>query len=188
LVEVIKSEPETKRVTVTVIKGGGEMTHLAEHILEMHLRVEDTAEWRRRLAVDFPKDKSRNEAAAKDLETIANEIRALDGSPILNQIDEAWETFQNLNSNDQFEAELHRLFEAVSEKLRDIGFRDCHSGLSLLEWYRDLLQETIEACLDERVPIPDLDEQVENDPIVKAAREAYEQTKAKALAQARKRR
>jgi len=48
-------------------------------------------------------------------------------------------------------------------------------AIDLLEWYRDLLQEKL-----------DLDEQIENDPAVKAAKQAYDEARAKAYAEARK--
>jgi hypothetical protein len=59
--------------------------------------------------------------------------------------------------------------------------------MSLLEWYRDLLRHKAHEYLDEAVPVPDLKEQVENDPAVKAAKHAYEAAQAKAYAEARKR-
>jgi hypothetical protein len=151
----------------------------AEDILKIHLGVESTAEWRWQKAEEFPED-DRNKSAAKELETIAGEIRGLNGSPIIKQIDEAIETLNNLS------ASWEGTVMAVSEELRGIGFHSSHSGLSLLEWYRDLLFDEIQECLDEKVPIPDLDEQVENEPAVRAARQAYERAKAKALAEARK--
>jgi hypothetical protein len=151
----------------------------AEDILETHLGVDSTAEWRWRKAEEFPED-DRNEAAAKELETIASEITGLNGSPIIKQIDEAVETLNNLS------ASWDGTVTVVSKELGSIGFHSTHSGLSLLEWYRDLLFDEIQECLDEKVPIPDLGEQVENEPAVRAARQAYEQAKAKALAKARK--
>ena len=66
-------------------------------------------------------------------------------------------------------------------------FHNSHTGVSLLEWYRDLLRDKAQECLDEAVPVPDLAEQVENDPAVKTAKQAYEEAKAKAYAEARKR-
>jgi hypothetical protein len=155
----------------------------AESILEIHLDVEGTAEWRWRKAAEFPKD-TRNEFAAKELEKIANEIKALEGSETLkqidSQIDEAVETLNNLG------ADWTDVSKEVSDELRTVGFHNDHSGLSFLEWYRDRLLEKVQDCLDEAVPQPDLNEQVENEPAVKAAREAYEKAKAKAYLEARK--
>jgi hypothetical protein len=162
----------------------------AEEILEIHLDVEGTAEWRRSKAAQFPND-TRNEIAAKELEKIASEIRALDGSDTLkqidNQIDEAFETLTNLAAEtpDVSDPALD-ISMAVSDELRSVGFHNTHSGLSLLEWYRDLLLEKVQDCLDQAVPQPDINKQVENEPTVKAARQAYEKVKAKAYAEARK--
>lgn len=60
-------------------------------------------------------------------------------------------------------------------------------GLEFLEWYRDFLQEHLDEILDVAVPVPNLDEQVESDPSVKAAKQAYEEARAKAYGEARKR-
>jgi len=51
----------------------------------------------------------------------------------------------------------------------------------------DLLREKLDEILDESVSVPDLKEQIENNPAVKAARQAYEEARAKAYAEARKR-
>ncbi len=76
----------------------------------------------------------------------------------------------------------------MSSALRDVGFRGGFStGTEFLEWSRDLLQEKLHDGLDEAVPVPDLDEQVADDPAVKAAKQAYDEASyAKAYAEARK--
>ena len=151
--------------------------------------VQGTAEWRRRKAEEFPDD-TRNLQAAEELERIANEIETLDeGCPIHKQIEEAEEFLNNtIETCDGDPADsCGEIVEAVSEELRSIGFHSSHSGISLLEWYRDLLREKAQECLDEAVPVPDLAGQVENDPAVKMAKQAYEEAKAKAYAEARKR-
>ena len=51
---------------------------------------------------------------------------------------------------------------------------DFPTGRQLLEWYRDLLLEKFTDLLGKVVPAPDLDEQVANDPAVKAAKQAYD--------------
>ena len=152
--------------------------------------VQGTAEWRRRKAEEFPDD-TRNLQAAEELESIANEIETLDeGCPIHKQIVEAHEflnnTIEACDGDDPADS-WREIVEAVSEELRSIGFHSSHSGISLLEWYRDLLREKAQERLDEAVPAPDLAEQVENDPAVKMAKQAYEEAKAKAYAEARKR-
>ena len=69
-----------------------------------------------------------------------------------------------------------------------IGFHVSYdTRLQFLEWYRELLEEKLQECLEEAVPAPDLDEQVANDPAVKAAKQAYDEAYAKAYAEARKR-
>ena len=65
--------------------------------------------------------------------------------------------------------------------------RPCSISRFPFEWYRDLLEEKLQDCLEDAVPAPDLDEQVANDPAVKAAKQAYDEAYAKAYAEARKR-
>jgi hypothetical protein len=84
------------------------------------------------------------------------------------------------------------LVEWLSEELRAIGFRTCYSnGTEFLENYHDklqgIIQERNEDELDDNVAVPDLAAQVENDPAVKAAKQAYDEARAKAYAEARKR-
>lgn len=150
--------------------------------------VQNTAEWRRCKAEQFPDD-ARNLDAAEELERIANEIAALDdASPIYRQIGEAHELLdKSIEANGGDWDRWTEVSEAISEELRSIGFHNSHTGASLLEWYRDLLREKAQECLDEAVPAPDLAEQVENDPAVKMAKQRYEEVKAKVYAEARKR-
>jgi hypothetical protein len=154
--------------------------------LQEHIDPASTAEWRWEKAAQFPDD-VRNENAAKELERIANEIGLLRGSEIHRQIDEACQLLNNLMDNKRDWSHWEKIIEAVSEELRSIGFHSSHTGTSLLEWYRDLVRDEAQDCLDEIVPAPDLEEQVEDDPAVKAAKQAYERAKAKAYAEARKR-
>jgi hypothetical protein len=151
-----------------------------------HIDPASTAEWRWEKAAQFPGD-ARNEKAAKELERIAGEFELLKGSEIHQQIDEACQLLNNLMDNERDWSHWEKISEAVSDELRSIGFHTSHTGTSLLEWYRDLLRDEAQECLDEIVPAPDLEQQVEDDPAVKAAREAYERAKAKAYAEARKR-
>jgi hypothetical protein len=153
--------------------------------LQEHIDPASTAEWRWTKAAEFPDD-HRNEKAAKELERIVEEIKPLEGSEIHQQIDEACQVLNNLVDIERDWSRWQKIIEAVSDELRSIGFHTSHTGMSLLEWYRNLLRHEAQECLDEIVPAPDLEEQVENDPAVKAARQTYEQTKAKALAEARK--
>ncbi len=148
------------------------------------LAVASTAEWRRRKAKEFPED-ARNVKAAEELERLTAEIELLEGSAIHKRIIEAT---ANINrAHDVSDDIWPDVTEAVSTELRSIGFHNSYeAGLQLLEWYRDLLQEAFEEVLDEAVPIPNLDEQVANDPAVKAAKKAYQEAYAKAYAEARK--
>jgi hypothetical protein len=143
--------------------------------------VESTAQWRRVKAEQFPDDR-RNVVAAEELEKLAAEIdRIGESEPIHQQIGKLHET---LDAADNCDDAWLKISECVSEELRLIGFHSGYAtGLEFLEWYRDLLQEQ----LDEAAPVPSLDEQVENDPSVKAAKQAYEEACAKAYAEARKR-
>ena len=162
---------------------------MSEYLNELiGYNVQNTAEWRRCKAEQFPDD-TRNLEAAEELERIANEIEALDeGCPIHKQIGEAEEFLNNtIEACDGDPAPWGEIGESVSGVLRAVGFYSSHSGISLLEWYRDFLREKAQECLDEAVPAPDLAEQVENDPAVKMAKQAYEEAKAKAYAEARKR-
>jgi hypothetical protein len=152
--------------------------------LQEHIDPSSTAEWRWEKAAQFPDD-PRNERAAKELERIAGEIDQLKGSELHRQIDEACQLLNNVI--DAKNGDWSRIVEAVSEELRSIGFHSSHTGTSLLEWYRDLLHDEAQECLDKLVPTPDLEDQVEDDPVVKAAKQAYDAAKAKAYAKARKR-
>ena len=147
--------------------------------LQEHIDSASTAYWRWQKAAQFPDD-ARNEEAAKELERITNEIALLKGSEIHLQIDEAWQLLKNLMDNERDWSHLDRIIGAVSAELRSIGFHSSHTGTSLLEWYRDFLCDEAQECLDKIVPAPDLAEQVEDDPAVKAAKQAYERAKAKA--------
>jgi hypothetical protein len=158
---------------------------MSEYLNEMiGCQVGGTAEWRRRKAEEFPDDR-RNLVAAEELEKLEAEIdRIGESEPIYRQIARLHDS---LNTADDGAAWVH-IGEALSEELRSIGFRGGYeTGLALLEWYRDLLQEELDEILDEAVPVPNLDEQIENDPAVKAAKQAYDEARAKAYAEARKR-
>jgi hypothetical protein len=148
-------------------------------------QVDSTAEWRRRKAEEFPDDR-RNLVAAEELERLAAEIDQIGEAELIHQqIAKLHDSIDALDGCD--DAWLH-VVEAISEELRSVGFHTGYeTGLDLLEWYRDILQEQLDELLDPAVPVPDLDEQVENDPAVKAAKQAYDEARAKAYAEARKR-
>lgn len=152
-------------------------------------QVSSTAEWRRTKAEQFPND-SRNEEAAALLDRLSEEIDKLDGTEIESRIDALWDRWRELNDNAG--CRIHEKFiELVSAELRDVGFRGGHeTGAEFLTWYCDTFEEIIADCVnddDDGVESPDLDEQVDNDEAVKAARQAYEEARAKAYAEARKR-
>lgn len=148
-------------------------------------QVESTAEWRRQKAEQFPDD-SRNLTAAEELERLAQEISELEGSEIHRRIDE----LNNLSSEVDGSF-FEDLSETVSAELRSIGFHTSYeNGTEFLEWYRDnfegLLRDHINSD-DSTIAPPDLMEQIENDPAVKAAKQSYDEARAKAYAEARKR-
>jgi len=156
--------------------------------MEIGYQVGSTAEWRRRKAEEFPDDR-RNLVAAEELERLAAEIdRIGESEPIHQQISKLHDSLTSDALGDHGTDSWIRISEDVSEALRDVGFRSgFETGLELLEWYRDLQQEKLDEALDEAVPVPDLDEQVEKNPAVKAAKQAYDEARAKAYAEARKR-
>ena len=140
-------------------------------------QVQSTADWRREKAKQFPNDASRNLAAAEELDLLAAQIPALEGSQVHQEIREAvdlaidGELWEDIN-------------EAVSAELRSIGFRGGHSNATeFLEWFRDLLratlQQRIERSIDEQV-----EEQVDGDPAVQAAKAAYDEARRAASAKA----
>ena len=162
---------------------------MSEYLNELiGYQVQGTAEWRREKARQFPDD-TRNLRAAEELERLAAEIDAFADADLERQIEEANDSISGLWDSDATSAEaaVLDLNESVSAELRSIGFAGgCATGRQLLEWYRDLLLEKFADLLGKVVPAPDLDEQVANDPAVKAAKQAYDAVYAKASAEARK--
>jgi len=145
-------------------------------------KVEGTADWRRTKAVEFPQD-GRNLKAAEELDRLAAEIEKLDGSPIHMQLIEAEEQLCSAPGGDDVWIEIG---ETLSAELRSIGFHYNSTAPEFLQWYLDLLQEKAQELLDEAVPPIDINEQVANDPVVRAAKQAYEEAYTKAHAEARK--
>jgi hypothetical protein len=150
--------------------------------------VQSTAEWRRRKAEEFPED-ARNLKAAENLEQLAAEIEQLEGSEIHQQIRDVQERLNKVGCDGDGHIDVwSHIIEVESEELRSVGFHVSYdTGLQFLEWHRDLLEEKFQEALDEAVPVPDLDEQIANDPGVKAAKQVYDEARAKARAEARKR-
>jgi hypothetical protein len=164
---------------------------MSEYLNEMiGYQVGSTAEWRRRKAEEFPDDR-RNLEAAEELEELEAQIdRIGESEPIHQQITRLHDSLLNIadSCNGAVTNAWTHIGEAISDELRSIGFRGGYeTGLQLLEWYRDLLQEKLDEILDEAVPVLDLDEQIEDDPAVKAAKQAYDEARAKAYDEARKR-
>jgi hypothetical protein len=161
---------------------------MSEYLNQMiGYQVGSTAEWRRRKAEQFPDDR-RNVVAAEELEELEAQIdRIGESEPIHQQIAKLHESLNTADSSYGSDDAWIHIGEAVSEELRSIGFHSGYAtGLELLKWFRDLLQEKLDEILDEAVPVPNLDEQIENDPAVKAAKQAYDEARAKAYAEARK--
>jgi hypothetical protein len=162
---------------------------MSEYLNEMiGCQVKSTAEWRRVKAEQFPDD-HRNLVAAEELEELAAQINRIgESEPIHYQIATLHDRFNAATDSCGNGDAWMYISEAVSDELRSIGFHcGYETGLKLLEWYRDLLQEKLDEILDEAVPVPNLNEQIENDPAVKAAKRAYDEARAKAYAEARKR-
>jgi hypothetical protein len=158
-------------------------------------QVESTAEWRREKAEEFPDD-GRNLEAAEELDKLVEEIAKLEGSNVHRRIDALIDQTNEKKRDDIWE----RLHEDVSAKLRSIGFHGRpESGLSFLEWYHDRIAGALEPeeaeAEGDGVPAPNLNAEVEADASVRMARRAYEvakkrydEARAIALAEARKRR
>jgi len=147
--------------------------------------VESTAEWRRGKAEQFPND-SRNLKAADELDRLAREIGDLEGSEIHRQIDELHSLLEEV-INTSF---LEDLSESVSSELRSVGFHTAYDGAKFLKWYRDNFEALLRKHInrgDSGIAAPDLTKQIENNPAVKAAKQQYEEARAKAYAEARKR-
>ena len=153
-------------------------------IMEMiGYHVESTAEWRRVKAAQFAHD-TRNLNAAEELDRLAEEIGNLEGSDIHLEV-------ADLIDRTSGGFPWDRLNDEVSAALRSYGFSGgCGNGREFLEWYRDSVGELLQDEInddDGGVPPPDLESQVEASEEVRTARQAYEQAKARALAEARKR-
>jgi hypothetical protein len=149
-------------------------------------QIESTAEWRRLKAKDFPDD-MRNLRAAEELDRLAGEISDLEGSELHRRIDE----LSSLSNEVDGYSFCEDLNESVSEELRSIGFHGGYeTGVAFLEWYRDNLETVLRKHInsdDSTIAAPDLNHQIESDPTVKAAKQQYDQARAKAYAEARKR-
>jgi hypothetical protein len=146
-------------------------------------QVQGTADWRRRKAEEFPND-TRNQAAALALDRLAEEIAELAGSDVHRRIDAL------IDLTVDVDLDWGRLNETVSAELRAIGFHDNLTGAEFLEWYYEELKELLQDRVnndDNDIAAPDLAAQVENDEAVKAAKRTYDEARAKAYAEARKR-
>jgi hypothetical protein len=160
---------------------------MSEYLMEIiGYQVESTADWRREKAQQFPDD-DRNPRAAKELDELASGIgQIFESDPVYAQVVEQHETLIGLGM-DAASWAVERLNEDVAAELRSIGFHGGYeSAHSFLEWYSERLQEAVDEALNEAVPIPDLNDQIANDPAVRAAKRAYDEAVAKAYAEARK--
>jgi hypothetical protein len=146
--------------------------------------IEGTAEWRRRKAEEFPDDR-RNLQAAEELDKLAAEVEQLDGSDIHQRI------LKLFDLAEPYYATIGEdLNEGVSAELRSVGFHGGYTGAELLEWYHKTLERAVRDAINNDsggVDGAELEEQVADDPAVKAAKRAYDDAYAKAYAEARKR-
>ena len=151
------------------------------HIVE---QIESTAEWRRMKAEEFPDD-YRNLEAASELDRLAKEIN--DQS----DMDRRFEALDTIVEENRLDDSGLRMTEWLSEELRAIGFRTSYKdGVEFLKSYYSEFEEEVRRVINEddsTIESPRLDEQIESDPAVKAAKQAYEEARAKAYAEARKR-
>jgi hypothetical protein len=129
-------------------KLGGAAAMSAEDI---GYRAESTANWRRSKAAQFPQD-TRNLQAAEELERLARQIEALEGSEIYRQVDDAEESLVAAAGASGRDDVWTDLDETVAAELRSIGFHGNYDGARFLEWYRDLLREALQG-----VPVPEPD-------------------------------
>jgi hypothetical protein len=148
--------------------------------------VQNTAEWRREKAKQFPDD-TRNLRAAEELERLAAQIEQLEGSAIRERVRALYDRYRAA-ANGSVD-----IYEDVSAELRAIGFHNGYAtGEQFLEWYcgrledrhRSLVADKLSA-IDDAVPASDLAEEAANDPAVKALKQAYDEAFAKAYAEAR---
>ena len=112
-------------------------------------QAESTANWRRSKAAQFPQD-ARNLQAAEELERLARQIEALEGSEVYRQVDDAEESLVAAAGASGREDVWTDLDETVAAELRSIGFHGNYDGEQFLEWYRDLLWEALQG-----VPVPE---------------------------------
>jgi hypothetical protein len=106
-------------------------------------RAESTANWRRWKAAQFPQDK-RNLQAAEELERLARQIEALEGSEVYRQVDDAEESLVVAAGASGREDVWTDLDETVAAELRSIGFHGHYDGAQFLKWWRDLLREALQ--------------------------------------------
>jgi hypothetical protein len=142
--------------------------------------IQSTAEWRRRKAQDFPDD-LRNIDAAEELDRLATEVAQLGGSEIHHRICKLAQMNYSIWND---------LIDDVSAILRAVGFHvKFDTGAQLLKWLHDAVEKAVRDAINGDsggVDSPKLEEQVDNDPAVKATKKAYADARAKAYAEARR--
>jgi hypothetical protein len=172
-----------KRTLIAKLNSNGAAAMSISHIVE---QIESTAEWRRMTAEEFPDD-HRNLEAAGELDRLAKEINDLAGS----DMDRRFEALDAIIEKNRLDDSGLRMTEWLSEELRAIGFRRSYEdGAEFLKSYYGEFEEEVRRVINEDdndIESPRLEEQIENDPAVKAAKQAYEEARAKAYAEARKR-
>lgn len=152
-------------------------------------QVQNTAKWRREKAEQFPNE-VRHLRAAEELERLAEQIEKLENSETHKRVREIIDRFNATDNG----AGWNTVGEKISAELHAIGFRSSYeSGEELLKLVCDLLEEELPKLveqelsqIDAAVPAPDLSEVAANDPVVQAAKKAYDEAFAKAYAEARK--
>ncbi len=152
-------------------------------------QVQNSAHWRRDKAEQFPDD-IRNLRAAEELERLAEQIEQLENSELHKWVRDIADRVTAADNGDGW----FKIGEEISAELRSIGFHSSYeSGEQFLEWFCELLEEELPSLVDHNlsqidaaVPVPELSELAANDPVVQAAKQAYDEALATAYANARK--
>lgn len=140
---------------------------MSEYLMEMFgYNVQGTADWRREKAEQFPRDAARNLQAAEELDRLTSLIEQVaDDSPVGRRYGNVHE---RLSADPDGSDIWMSAEEDLSAELRGIGFHTSYATAEeFLNWYCDLLEEKLQEHRDEGI-----EDQVNDDPAVKAAEQA----------------
>lgn len=103
-------------------------------------QVRGAAGWRSQQAKEFPAD-TRNQKAAEELKRLGAQIEGLSGSSIEEEISYLDARLSEVDRDHKIRTGING---EMSRCLCSIGFYESYeTGLSLVEWYRDLLQDKL---------------------------------------------